>query len=88
MGNVVKFPTRQKTGPYFCGVPMKPLPEEPRITRTALLVRTLRNTACPYPTKGEPDDQTAGECCDKGLCGCEVGVALGARAIDPSEGGF
>lgn len=48
--------------------------------RVKLLESTLRETSCPRPANGEPSDQTAGECCDKGLCGCHVGVALGKEA--------
>lgn len=44
--------------------------------RVNLLEKTLRETNCPRPANGEPSDQTAGECCDRGLCGCHVGAAL------------
>lgn len=46
------------------------------------LERTLRATSCPRPAAGEPSDQTAGDCFDKGLCGCHVRVALGKEHGD------
>ncbi|MDG3577144.1 hypothetical protein P7F60_12145 [Rhizobium sp. YJ-22] len=45
--------------------------------RIRLLTGTIRETSCPRPAAGEPSDQTAGDCFDKGLCGCHVRVALG-----------
>lgn len=40
----------------------------------------LRDSLCPRPANGEPDDQTAGSCFDKGQCGCRNGEALTADA--------
>lgn len=38
----------------------------------------LRDSLCPRPANGEPDDQTVGACFDRGKCGCQTGAALDA----------
>lgn len=36
----------------------------------------LRDSPCPRPANGQPEDQNVGDCFDKGLCGCQNGEAL------------
>lgn len=43
------------------------------------LRQTLRETSCPRPCNGRPDDLTAGQCFDFLECGCHIGAALGDR---------
>lgn len=40
------------------------------------LREALRETDCPRPCNGRPDDFSAGDCFDAGECGCGVRVAL------------
>lgn len=40
------------------------------------LREALRETDCPRPCNGRPDDFSAGDCFDAGECGCGVRAAL------------
>lgn len=40
----------------------------------------LRDSPCPRPANGQPEDQNVGDCVDKGLCGCQNGESLRTAA--------
>lgn len=46
------------------------------------VIDALRDSPCPRPFNGRPDDFKAGACYDSGECGCQNGAALAAPLQD------
>lgn len=52
---------------------------------TCALRAVLREAPCPHPASGDSPDIEAGECCDKGNCGCVYRTVIRSQAPPPLQ---
>lgn len=52
---------------------------------TCAIRAVMRQAPCPHPANGDGVEIEAGECCDKGHCGCVYRTVIRSHAPPPSQ---